>query len=161
MSHIEEARRLVAALKQRQEEFVATKLPFVVRKEDYLLDAAKDAVRDWAVGGIECLLATIDAQAAEITRLEALMSGDKAAVRFEHNEIQVKHWAARLMAISFADTLGDAENYISLELTPEGKEPVVVTVRRKFGKSPEEMLRAEVERLRGQIAAMTASHRGE
>lgn len=69
-----------------------------------------------------------------------------------------KHWAVRLMATSFVETLRElgGENFVTMECGPDEKygERMVVTIRRKSGKTPEELWVAaknEVERLRAEL----------
>ena len=51
-------------------------------------------------------------------------------------DLVVPHWAARLLADSFAETLGDAENFTVIELHHEKHGSILVTVQKKFGSTP-------------------------
>lgn len=86
---------------------------------------------------------------AEIERLKRYLMGEveKAEVRNIHIEkgsievaIQPPHWAALAIAESFYETLADAPNWRSLEVTLDDRSerPLIVTVRRASGDSPEE-----------------------
>lgn len=90
--------------------------------------------------------------AAEVERLRALLEGDcPKLVRYDEDGLVVEHWAARALAASFADTLGDAPNYVQLEVTHPEQGPLEVTIRRRGGLTPEQM---EVERLRAEAGAL-------
>lgn len=51
-------------------------------------------------------------------------------------DLKVPHWASKLFADSFADTLGDAENFTIVELYHEKHGSILVTVQKKFGSTP-------------------------
>lgn len=94
--------------------------------------------------------------AAEVERLRGLLEGDPKIVgmHFEPGspfEIKEKHWAVRLLAASFMDSLGDAENFTTLDLHPEGGPKLEVTIRRAWKtKTPAELIRE----LRAEVAGL-------
>lgn len=56
-----------------------------------------------------------------------------------HFQMHVTHWATKLLAASMADTLGDAPNYVTMELWHTSG-PLHVTIQRSGGKSPAQNL---------------------
>jgi hypothetical protein len=71
--------------------------------------------------------------------------------------VSVPHWAAKLMAESFVESLSDALNFMLIELTHHEAGPILVTVRRKDGESPESVLRdlqEENARLSARVAEL-------
>jgi hypothetical protein len=96
---------------------------------------------------------------AEVVRLRDLLS-DPSEITTKLNksgaEITIEHWACKLIADSFAKSLGDA-NFITMEVGPlphpDGGQ-ICVTVQRKHGKSPAQVigeLKAELAALKAQI----------
>jgi hypothetical protein len=69
---------------------------------------------------------------------------------------QYPHWACKLMAGSFAETLAEATNWMCVVIGPvPGPDcSMVVTIRRLSGETPEETvgkLRAEIEELKARL----------
>lgn len=93
---------------------------------------------------------------AEIDRLRGLLEGDPKIIgmHFEPGspfEVKSQHWAVRLLARSFMDSLGDAENFTTLDLHPEGGPKLEVTIRRAWkNKTPAELIRE----LRTEVAGL-------
>lgn len=96
----------------------------------------------------------LDAQIDSIT--EQLSEPEFGAMRRSGNGVKIPvhggHEAVQFMARSFAASLGDAPNYQSFEIHIEadGVPPMVVTIRRKDGMTPEQgrtKAEAEVQRL--------------
>lgn len=69
------------------------------------------------------------------------------------------HWAARMLCCSFADSIGDAPNFLTLECGDDEFGHFDVTVQRRHGKSPAQA----IDELRSMIAMLrdalnTAGH---
>jgi len=80
---------------------------------------------------------------ASYEMLEGLMEGKPEIIRMVYEQgsgidLTFKHWAVRVLAESFIETLGDAPNYLELGLN-NGKKFVVVTIRHQNGKTPSQM----------------------
>lgn len=105
---------------------------------------------------------------AEIKRLSEIVEkgleqwfDDKSRIRFgpEGNAFRIEHPAVRAMAMSFAESLGEAPNCVEIEVVPtteSGPLPLIVTIQRKEGKSPVTMLKEakeEISQLKQQVAA--------
>lgn len=98
--------------------------------------------------------------------LSAVLKGDASRIEMADMGggfavLKEPHWAAKLMAHSMMKTLDDlgAENYVELTLSdPDDVErQIVVTLRRKTGKTPDEMMHealVEVERLQAERASV-------
>lgn len=85
---------------------------------------------------------------AEYDRLHALLNADPQVVPTRDDSLfAIEHWAIKFLADSLGKTLADAPNWMAIEVRHPDHGPLVVTVRRKNGKSPEEMLRAVREEL--------------
>lgn len=90
------------------------------------------------------------------------MEVDVAAKRIG---ITTKHWACRVLAASFADSLVDedgreAPNFVELEMLHPTHGSLLVTIRKRWGKQPSEMLteaQAEIARLQGEVEQLTSS----
>lgn len=73
--------------------------------------------------------------------------------------LRIKHWGAKMLAGSFAESLKGAKNFITLDVTHPEEGGIEVTIKRKHGKSTAEVLadlraenanlRSEVNRLKG------------
>ena len=78
---------------------------------------------------------------AEIERLMGIIADPKLIdIGIEDGSIRItcQHWAARLMALSFADSLGDARNWATFEIgpLPTTKGMLLCTIQRAGGDSP-------------------------
>lgn len=94
--------------------------------------------------------------------LERLGAGPRLLGVGADGSASVRHWAVPRIAASFADFLGDAPNWRSVVVGPVGSPagPIVVTVRRQHGDTPEAAvtrLRAEVGRLTAEVERLTAA----
>lgn len=67
----------------------------------------------------------------EFLEAEARKEGERIVA-----DASMKHWSAKLMVMSFADSLGSAENCVELAIGDEEFGHFLVTVQRRFGKSP-------------------------
>lgn len=107
------------------------------------------------------LLDEIDWQRAEIDRLRGLLSGDAEVKHMTFSpekgcEVEVEHWAVKLIAESLFKSLGDAPNFVTMTVTHADHGPVEITIRRPEGKPVATVLaelRAEIDRLRAELAA--------
>lgn len=80
-----------------------------------------------------------------------------------------QHWAAKSLAVDLLRTLGDAENFVTMEMPAPGGGSIEVTIRRAEGKTPAQLIREQreqIERLTreradalDQLAAATADAR--
>jgi hypothetical protein len=84
---------------------------------------------------------TIEELQAENGRLRGLLSGDPELLRAEFtregSEIDIQHWAVRLIAASLWHTFEEegGPNFISMEVMGlSDKGPIEVTIRPKWGK---------------------------
>jgi L-asparaginase II len=55
-------------------------------------------------------------------------------------DVTAKHWASKLMVMSFADTIGDSPNLIELSLGDDEFGYFIVTIQRRHGKSAMQLL---------------------
>lgn len=93
---------------------------------------------------------------AEAQRLRSLLEGDGGSiVSLDADGLRVKHWAVRVLAESLAESIGDAPNFFQVEVTHPEQGQLVVTIRRKGGKTPEGL---EVEQLRAENAHLQRSN---
>jgi hypothetical protein len=129
------------------------------------LEQASDGI---LLGCSECT-----AKDAEIERLARLLAEPnsvkiEAAINGEFYAT-IEHWGVAVIASSLASTLKElgGENFVTMECAPtERSEAMVVTIRRKHGKTPEELWRqatdtlaskdAEIERLTQAVAYLRA-----
>jgi hypothetical protein len=92
--------------------------------------------------------------------LEALIDPDRfagEALKRDGVLLKVPQGAAKLLAHSFSQTLGDAPNYVVLDVLTDP--PMSVTIQRKGKKSPFERqteLEHEVEKLRARVNELEA-----
>lgn len=73
--------------------------------------------------------------ATELERLNGLLAGDPKIIsmHMENGEYEISstHWAVGIIAASLLKSLGEAPNYITMEVKPRGEvHPIEVTVRR-------------------------------
>lgn len=122
---------------------------------------------DDAMGEIELLKEKLAERDAEVVRLNKLLSGDVKFLEMFVSEtemhLDVKHFGVMVLAASLAKTLADSENCVTMELKHD-ETPMVVTVQRKWGKSPAQMineLRAEIEALKTQASESPHRPHGE
>lgn len=59
--------------------------------------------------------------------------------RGEAAMFEYEHWAVRLLAASFAESLRNAENFIVMECSTKEGEKLFVTIQRANGKTPAEL----------------------
>ena len=93
---------------------------------------------------------------AEIERLRGLLLGDAEVKHMTYSpekgcEIEVEHWAVKIIAGSLFESLGDAPNFVTMTVTHPEHGAVEIIVRRPERKTVADVLdelRAEIERLR-------------
>ena len=87
----------------------------------------------------------------EFLKAEARKEGERRIA-----DATMKHWASKAMVMSFADSLGTAENCVPLEIGDDEFGRFLVTVQRRQGKSPLELLDEMQDRLRTMEIALEA-----
>jgi len=104
-------------------------------------------------------LAEIDALNAENDRLLSLLSKPELlkivieeAINLTSSDVSMKHWASKLMVASFADSFNDAGaiNFVELSLGDDSWGHFIVTIQKRWKKSPGEML-AEMKLLASEM----------
>lgn len=90
--------------------------------------------------------------------LRETLAGVPPKVRLVDNSISIQHWAVKLMAGSFAETLKSlsVDNYVTMDIDTEVG-PVSVTLQYKHKKSPAEIqaeLQKEIDRLKATVAEL-------
>ena len=88
----------------------------------------------------------------EFLKAEARKEGERRIA-----DATMKHWASKAMVMSFADSLGTAENCVELEIGDDEFGRFLVTVQRRPGRSPLELLDEMRDRLRTMEIALEAS----
>lgn len=83
----------------------------------------------------------------------------EAHVTQQMAELKIEHWAAKLLASSLYDSLEQlgAKNYITLELGHPTGGPLLVTIQRKWGKSPAQAA-SELTQLLADWYGVAAAH---
>ena len=119
-------------------------------QERYETQRAESAEAEHTVEALRAALAATEDHAAALQRF--IRDPEKVVLEREQDgsaTVTIQHLAVRAFAASFARTLGDAPNFVTLELQAEDA-TLVVTVQRKEGKSPAQVLtemREERDRL--------------
>jgi len=109
--------------------------------------------------------ARADEAESRLAHAEAVLSGEPMLVDMgltgDGMHIGVQHWAVRAMAASFMQSLGEAPNYIEVEVIADKVDPpqkLIVTIQRANGKRPAVIAR-EAREERDELAAECAGLR--
>lgn len=98
----------------------------------------------------------------ELSALKEMLAGDAGKiVSLIEGQLQIEHWAVRLIVASLADTFlaSGARNYFEMEVTDPDLGPLVVTVQRQQGETPGQLKSkadSEIARIQSIIDGLTS-----